>query len=168
MAYVLQSRLLRPFANCVAIALLAFGIGAGISLHSVVVARAASCYSSSCIGLDPNQSGCNDSSAYTVSYAPVAQPPNGPTVGWVYEIYSANCASNWTFSRANSQMRVIYATAWNCNDYSCRYQYNFEQTAWYNTTYGWSPMVDGIPIAQSCADYVVPYSNDAHGCASPV
>lgn len=167
MASALQSSRPRRFATLVVFALVAFGIGAALTLHSGVVARAGSCYSSSCIGGDPNQTGCNDSSAYTVSYAAVGQP-SGTRVGWVYEIYSPNCASNWTFSRANSTMRIITVTAVNCSDYSCRGQYNYQYANWYNTTYGWSPMVDGIPIAYSCADYVVPYSNDAHGCASPV
>jgi len=167
MACALQSSRLRRLANFVVIALVALGIGAALTLHSAVVARAASCYGASCVGGDPNQSGCNDRSAYTVSYAPVGQP-SGTTVGWVYEIYSGTCASNWTFSRANSQMRIITVNAENCSDYSCRYGYNYRETSWYNTTYGWSPMVNGLDIARSCADYVVPYSNDAYGCANPV
>jgi len=137
--------------------LLAFTVITGVKNATVAHAQ---CYGASCAGLDPNGTGCNDRNAYTVSYAAVG------SLGWVYEIYSPDCASNWTFSRANSTQQVIKVTAWNCADHAmprCNGAYGYQEGNWYGLTYGWSPMVNGIPIAQSCAYYI-----QASACAYPV
>ncbi len=138
---------------------LAFTVTANVRNATVAQAH---CYGASCAGLDPNGTGCNDSRAYTVSYAAVG------SLGWVYEIYSPDCASNWTFSRANSTQQVIKTTAWNCTDHAmprCDGVSGYQEGNSYGLTYGWSPMVNGIPIAQSCAFF---FKGGASACAYPV
>ena len=110
------------------------------------------CYGASCNGKDPHALGCDGWVAYTIASFPVNYGTST-----ILLRYSTWCHANWTtVSTPGINLGVF---AWVENAYGDRYNVGAVEHG-----NSWTAMVNGIPLARSCAADNAGYSLANPGC----
>jgi hypothetical protein len=143
---------LRTFASLLGTAVIAFG-GLLVTASPAAADPQPPCYEWGCNGKDPHTLGC-DQSAYTITSFPINYGSAS-----VLLRYSTRCHANWT--TISTPGYNIGANAWIENTYG----------DWYSVgavSYGnaWTAMVNGYPLARSCAVDNVSYTWANPGCTA--
>jgi len=146
-----MKRPLRTFASLVGAAVIIFG-GLLVTTSPASADPPPPCYGASCNGKDPHALGCDGWVAYTIASFPVNYGSST-----VLLRYSTWCHANWTtVSTPGSNLGVF---AWVENAYGDRYN-----TGAVNGGNSWTAMVNGVPLARSCAVDNAGYSFANPGC----